>query len=48
MGGYAVFVWPAYGVGLVALSCLALCSWTRYRRALRSLAHWQSDGASRR
>jgi heme exporter protein D len=47
MGGYAVFVWPAYGVAFTVLGGLGLWSRVRYRRALRSLARLQSDGAWR-
>ena len=31
MGGYAVFVWPAYGLTFAVLGGLALNSWRRYR-----------------
>ena len=37
MGGYAVFVWPAYGLTLAVLGGLALHSWRRYRRSVRTL-----------
>jgi heme exporter protein D len=33
MGGYAGFVWPAYGVATAVLGGLALFSWRRYRRS---------------
>ena len=32
MGGYAAFVWPAYGIAAVVLGGLALSSWRRHRR----------------
>jgi heme exporter protein D len=48
MGGYAAFVWPAYGVGFAVLGGLALVSWVRYRRADRVLARLQSAGARQR
>jgi heme exporter protein D len=48
MGGYAVFVWPAYGVALMVLAGLALSSWVRYRQAGRALARLQGDGARQR
>ncbi|HEV2678267.1 MAG TPA: heme exporter protein CcmD [Aliidongia sp.] len=38
MGGYAVFVWPAYGVAAAALGLLAIGSVRRYRMAQRRLA----------
>jgi heme exporter protein D len=43
MGGYAVFVWPAYGVALAVLGGLALWSWRRHRRAARVLERLQRD-----
>jgi heme exporter protein D len=45
MGGYAVFVWPAYGVAFAVLGGIALFSWVRYRQAGRALARLQSAGA---
>jgi len=35
MGGYAAFVWPAYGVSVVALAAFALWSWREMKRAER-------------
>ncbi len=37
MGGYAVFVWPAYAVALFVLGGLVLASLRRYRSSLRAL-----------
>jgi len=40
MGGYARFVWPAYGVAILVLSGMAtltLRNWRRHRRAVNSL-----------
>ncbi|HZT51931.1 MAG TPA: heme exporter protein CcmD [Stellaceae bacterium] len=37
MGGYARFVWPAYGVAAVVLVGLLVESVIRYRRAQREL-----------
>jgi heme exporter protein CcmD len=37
MGGYAVFVWPAYAVAFVILGGIAVQSWRRYRVSLREL-----------
>jgi heme exporter protein D len=37
MGGYAAFVWPAYGVACVVLGGLALLSWRRWRSSERAL-----------
>jgi heme exporter protein D len=41
MGGYAGFVWSAYGVTTVVLGGLALCSWRRHRRSGDTLARLQ-------
>jgi len=46
MGGYALFVWSAYGVAVVILGGIALQSWRRYRASLRALDKLQ--GSSRR
>ena len=48
MGGYAVFVWPAYGLTLAVLGSLALSSWRRYRRSLRLLEGLQQQFGARR
>ena len=37
MGGYAVYVWPAYALALAVLGGLTLYSWRRYRASMRSL-----------
>jgi heme exporter protein D len=37
MGGYARFVWPAYGVAVVVLVGLLVQSVVSYRRAQREL-----------
>ena len=41
MGGYAGFVWPAYGVALVVLTGLAVNSWQRYRQSTIALDRLQ-------
>jgi heme exporter protein D len=41
MGGYAAFVWPAYGVAVIILGGLVLHSWRRYRASLRDLDRLQ-------
>jgi heme exporter protein D len=41
MGGYAVFVWPAYGVAFAVLGGLALWSWRRRRQAVLALERLQ-------
>jgi heme exporter protein D len=38
MGGYAVYVWPAYGVATAVLGFLIVHSILAYRRARRDLA----------
>jgi heme exporter protein D len=38
MGGYAAFVWPAYGVSLLGLGVATALVWRGYRRAVRTLA----------
>jgi heme exporter protein D len=48
MGGYAGFVWPAYGVALVVLGGLALFSWRRYRESSVTLERLQQDLRKRR
>ena len=48
MGGYAVFVWPAYGVALTVLGGLALWSWRRRRQAVLALERLQRDGDRQR
>ncbi|MDE2513257.1 MAG: heme exporter protein CcmD [Alphaproteobacteria bacterium] len=37
MGGYARFVWPAYGVAVLVLTGLLVHSIVGYRRAQRAL-----------
>lgn len=37
MGGYARFVWPAYGVAVIVLAGLLVHSLIGYRRAWRAL-----------
>jgi heme exporter protein D len=48
MGGYAQFVWPAYGAA--ALVLIGLLGWTLagYRRCQRELAALQRQGERRR
>jgi heme exporter protein D len=41
MGGYAEYVWPAYGVAAFVLGGLALYSWRRHRASERALARLQ-------
>ena len=48
MGGYAGFVWPAYGVALAALGGLAAYSWRRYRESVLTLEQLQQQRGRRR
>jgi heme exporter protein D len=41
MGGYAAFVWPAYGVALLALGGLLVQSVRQYRARQRELDRLQ-------
>jgi heme exporter protein D len=43
MGGYAAFVWPAYGVALVALGGLLVQSLRQYRARQRELERLQGE-----
>ncbi|MGA7862528.1 MAG: heme exporter protein CcmD [Stellaceae bacterium] len=48
MGGYAAFVWPAYGVAFAVLGGLALLSWRRHRESTVALDRLQQDLRKRR
>jgi heme exporter protein D len=48
MGGYAHFVWPAYGVVLIVLGGFALHAWRRYRASLKALDELQPQMRVRR
>ena len=48
MGGYADFVWLAYGVALVVLTGLAADSWRRYRQSTVVLDRLQQRRRPRR
>jgi len=37
MGGYAVYVWPAYGIALLVMAVNAVAPGLRLRRQLRAL-----------
>jgi heme exporter protein D len=41
MGGYAAFVWPAYGLTAIVLVGLVVQSLGRYRRSQRELEQLQ-------
>ena len=44
MGGYAVYVWPAFAVTVLVLAWLVLDSLLRLRRAEAGLAALESGG----
>ena len=48
MGGYAVYVWPAYGLATAVLGGLSLYFWLRYRNSERSLDRLQRRAEGRR
>jgi len=48
MGGYAGFVWSAYGVAFAVLGGLAVYSWRRYRDSNVTLERLQQDLGKRR
>jgi heme exporter protein D len=48
MGGYAVYVWPAYGLATAVLGGLSLYFWLRYRNSERNLDRLQRRAKERR
>jgi heme exporter protein D len=48
MGGYAIFVWPAYALTFAVLGGLAAHSWRRYRQSVRALEQLQQQIDPRR
>jgi heme exporter protein D len=47
MGGYAGFVWPAYGVAAIVLGGLAILSCRRHRRSADALARLRGRPGTR-
>lgn len=41
MGGYAVYVWPAFGLAFLVMLAMALAGIHSLRRARAALAHMQ-------
>ncbi|HLY44803.1 MAG TPA: heme exporter protein CcmD [Stellaceae bacterium] len=41
MGGYAMFVWPAYGVAVAVLGGMAVHAWRRHRQSGDELTRLQ-------
>ena len=48
MGGYARFVWPAYGVAMLVLAGMAVQSYRAWRRQQRSWAAIEAERPQRR
>ena len=48
MGGYAGFVWSAYGVASAVLGGLSVYSWRRYRDSIAMVERLQHDLGRRR
>ena len=48
MGGYAVYVWPAYAVATVVIGGISVHSWRRYRASIALLDRVQRQPVPRR
>lgn len=48
MGGYAAYIWPAYGVAAVVLIAFAVDSWRRVRRAEAALRRLDAEQPGRK
>jgi heme exporter protein D len=48
MGGYAGFVWSAYGIASTVLGGLSVYSWRRYRDSIVAVERLQQDLGRRR
>jgi len=46
MGGYAAFIWPAYGIAALILIAFALDSWLRLKRAAVALRRLEAAQAT--
>jgi heme exporter protein D len=46
MGGYAAFVWPAYGVSVIGIGCAIALTLRSYARAKVLLAKIEQDGGA--
>ena len=46
MGGYAAFVWPAYGVSFVGVGAMIWLTLSDYSRVKRRLAELERDDRS--
>jgi heme exporter protein CcmD len=43
MGGYAVFVWPAYAMSVLVLGVAIVVSWQAHARARRSVRQLEEE-----
>jgi heme exporter protein D len=48
MGGYASFVWSAYGIAAIVLGGITVASWRRYRASQNALERLQQRAGPRR
>jgi heme exporter protein D len=48
MGGYAGFVWSAYGIAAAVLGGLSIYSWRRYRDSIVAVERLQQNLGRRR
>jgi heme exporter protein D len=48
MGGYAIYVWPAYALTTAVLGGLSVYCWRRYHDSVRSLERLQRQMGPRR
>ncbi|MDY0881878.1 heme exporter protein CcmD [Dongia soli] len=46
MGGYAAYVWPAYGVAAIILIAFTIDSWRRVRMAVANLRRLETANMS--
>ena len=46
MGGYAAFVWPAYGASLVGIGAIVVATLRSYARAKRALSQIEESERS--
>jgi heme exporter protein D len=45
MGGYATFVWPAYGISALGIACAIVLTVRAYRRAKTMLENIERENA---
>ena len=46
MGGYAPFIWPAYGIAAVILIAFAIDSWRRVHQATTALRRLEAEAVA--